>query len=136
MPAVTIKMTPPNSGIVNYETWFWAEGYSGQPVSETRDALGRRIEVLATPSYYRWEFGDGTRPFETASLGRPYPDRDGAVTHLFDYHSPGYTVALTFVFDIQYRVDGGPWIQLEPIERSTSTPYRVDQIRTVVVSRR
>jgi hypothetical protein len=134
VPAVQVKMSP-TVGIARMDTWFWAEGYSGQPVFEGRDALGRRIEVEATPSFYRWDFGDGTAPVETASLGRPWPEPDGAVTHAYTKMSEGFPVSVTFVFDVRYRVDGGPWIGLEPIERAATTPYRVGEVRTVVVSR-
>lgn len=133
MPGVEIRANP-GVGVAGMEAWFWAEGYSGLPILEQRDVLGRTIEVEAAPARYLWDFGDGTPPVETATLGLAYPDRSD-IRHVYEGMSGGFPVQVRFLFDVRYRVDGGDWIRLAPIERTAAASYRVGEIRTVVTSR-
>lgn len=133
MPGVEIRANP-GTGVAGLEAWFWADGYSGEPILERRGALGRTIEVEATPTSYLWDFGDGTPFLETKTLGVPYPARSD-VRHSYEGMSAGFPVVVRFLFDVRYRVDGGDWVPLAPIERVASTSYRVGEIRSVVTSR-
>jgi hypothetical protein len=85
MPSVTIQTSPATEGIDGLNTWFWTAGYTGGPISVTRNALGASIEVIATPTSYLWDFGDvaacnqafasgcnGTATLLTNSLGVPF----------------------------------------------------------------
>lgn len=134
MPGVELRANPA-VGIAGLEAWFWAEGYAGDPIFETRDVLGRTFKVVAAPARYLWDFGDGTTPVGSASLGQAYPLRS-EVRHVYESMSAGYPVQVRFVFDVRYQVDGGEWIELPSIERTASTSYRVGEIRTVVTARR
>ena len=159
MPNVTINASPAVQGLVHMNTWFYAVGYSGGPISATRSALGATIEVDATPTSYTWDFGDGTPAVNTTSLGvawRPQytpdpstvdcdfagtpvrttnPAIPGSVTHCYTATSHGFPVSVTFNLAVSYRVSGGPPIALAPIHRSAALTYPVEEINTVVTAR-
>jgi hypothetical protein len=133
VPNVTIGINP-DRGLVGVESWFWIEDYDGQPVTESTDAFGRRIEVEARVERYEWSFGDG-ESMNTESPGRPYPKRSD-VRHVYERSSlgypDGYMVEVGFVFSVRYRVGGGGWIVLPGIERLAETDYPVRESQAVV----
>jgi hypothetical protein len=158
MPNVAIEANPPAQGVTGLNTWFYAQGYSGGPISTTRNALGATIMVIATPTSYEWNFGDGSPVVTSASLGVPWqasytpasgPDCNfdgspiqtgnpviaGSVTHCYNHTSPGLTVSVTFNFAVTYSVNGGLPIALAPIQRSATLTYPVEQILSTTVSR-
>jgi hypothetical protein len=95
------------------------------------------MTITATPMYV-WDFGDGSAPFETTSVGGSYPDGD--VTHL--YRSDGRrTVTLTTRWSATFTVTTvlgtfGPWdVPGQPIAPSTSRTIPVREARAVLVGR-
>jgi hypothetical protein len=135
MPKVTIATSPVVKGLVNLPTWFWATGYSGAPITETRNALGATIEVDATPISYTWSFGDDSQPLDSPSLGVPYPQTTGNVVHNYAATSSGFAVSVTFNLAVSYRVNGGPAIPLPAIQRTANLSYPVYEINTIIVAR-
>jgi hypothetical protein len=135
MPKVTIATSPVVKGLVRLPTWFWATGYSGRPIIQTRNALGASIEVDATPVSYTWSFGDDSPPLDSPSLGVPYPQTTGSVVHNYTATSPGFPVSVTFNLAVSYRVDGGPAIPLPAIQRTAALSYPVYEINTIIVAR-
>ena len=135
MPKVTIATSPVVKGLVHFPTWFWATGYSGAPIVETRNALGASIEVDATPISYTWSFGDDSAPLDSPSLGVPYPQTTGSVVHNYAATSSGFPVSVTFNLAVSYRVNGGPAIPLPAIQRTASLSYPVYEINTIIVAR-
>ncbi|WP_019137729.1 PKD domain-containing protein [Cellulomonas massiliensis] len=84
------------------------------------ELLGYRFEVQATPSSYRWDFGDG-ETVTTRTPGRPYPAKD--VAHA--YRSTGtQRVTLTVTWTGRYRVAGAAgWQDVDGTATTTaSTP--------------
>lgn len=84
------------------------------------ELLGYDFEVQATPSSYRWDFGDG-HPVTTSTPGRPYPAKDVAHT----YRRAGTQhVTLTVTWSGRYRVVGTTgWQDVEGTATTTaSTP--------------
>ncbi|UJP39474.1 hypothetical protein F1D97_14255 [Cellulomonas palmilytica] len=70
------------------------------------------IDVVATPTSYSWDFGDGSEPLVTTSPGAPYPSFE--LTHRF--HDPLTTsVTLTTTWSSRFRVDDpyGTWQDVE-----------------------
>ena len=57
------------------------------------------------------------------------------MTHLYESRSDpgGYTVTAAFSFSVRYRVDGGAWIELPPVERGASRLYDVVESRGQLV---
>jgi hypothetical protein len=135
MPKVTIATSPVVKGLVRLPTWFWATGYSGRPIIQTRNALGASIEVDATPVSYTWSFGDDSPPLDSPSLGVPYPQTAGSVVHNYTATSPGFPVSVTFNLAVSYKVDGGPAIPLPAIQRTATLSYPVYEINTIIVAR-
>lgn len=133
MPSVTVGINPP-SGFAGLDAWFWVAGYTGTPITATPPALGHVLIVSATPTSYTWDFGDGSAPYTTTSLGQPYPQQSD-IHHTYKVMSPAYRVTVTFNFDVRYQVDGGAWIDLPAIQRTATANYQVGQVRTYVVSR-
>lgn len=133
IPTVTIEVNP-DQGLVGIDSWFWIDGYDGQPISESTNAFGRRIEVEARVQRYEWRFGDG-RTVMSDSPGRPYPDRSD-VRHVYERsslgHEDGYPVEVGFVFAVRYRVDGGGWLELPGIERVADASYLVRESQAVI----
>jgi hypothetical protein len=133
MPSVTVGINPP-IGLSGLQAWFWISGYSGTPIVETPPALGQTLVVQATPTDYVWNFGDGSAPLTTTSLGQPYP-RQSDITHTYRAMNADYQVQVTFNFNVRYQVNGGAWVNLPPIQRSATANYQVGQVRTIIVSR-
>lgn len=132
MPTVTIRVNP-EKGLVGTESWFWIQGYSGEPITHSTDAFGRQVEVEARVQRYEWSFGDGT--VLNGSPGRPYPERSD-VRHLFEKSSArtgdGFLVQAKFVFSVRYRVGDGDWIELPGIARTASFRYAVRESQAVI----
>jgi hypothetical protein len=133
MPSVTVGINPPN-GFAGLEAWFWVTGYTGTPIIVKPPALDHVLVVSATPTSYRWTFGDGSVPYTTISLGQPYPARSD-IHHSYHSLNPAYPVQVTFNFDVRYQVDGGPWVNLPAIQRTATAIYQVGQVRTYIVAR-
>jgi hypothetical protein len=133
IPNATIGMNP-ERGLVGVESWFWIEGYGGEPITESTDAFGRRVEVEARVMHYEWSFGDG-KTLTTDSPGRPYPERSD-VRHMYQRSSlgypQGYTVEVGFSFSVRYRVDGGGWVGLPGIDRVAQAQYPVRESQAVI----
>jgi hypothetical protein len=133
IPNVTIGVNP-ERGLVGVESWFWIEGYTGRPITESTNAFGRRIEVEARVERYAWSFGDDGR-LRTGTLGRPYPERSD-VRHVYERTSlgyeKGYPVEVAFFFSVRYRVEGGGWIELPGIERFAEASYQVRESQAVI----
>lgn len=133
IPRVTIGVNP-EMGLVGTESWFWIEGYSGEPINDSTDAFGELVEVEATVTRYEWLFGDG-ESFASTSPGRAYPQRS-EVRHVYERSSAatqaGYPVEVRFQFSMKYRVAGGSWIELPSVSRSTSFLYPVRESQAVI----
>jgi hypothetical protein len=133
---LTLPTTPltvhhnPNVGVTRLSTWFWVEGYAGEPITATTDIsvpwvhrwtdeLGIEQEESGTyhvsvfvrvrPARYVWDFGDSSR-LDTASLGQAYP-AESDVQHTFLWHSHGqaggrYTYGLGIDWVSDWRASG------------------------------
>lgn len=133
VPKVDIKVNP-SIGLVGAESWFWIEGYSGQPIADSTDAFGQLVEVEAKATRYDWSFGDGV-VFSSDSVGAAYPNRS-EIRHTYERSSAatgiGYPVRVNFVFAVRYRVGGGSWIDLPGISRTAGFRYPVRETQAVI----
>jgi hypothetical protein len=133
LPAGSVRMNP-DMGLVGTESWFWIEGYRGEPLTSSTDALGVPVTVEARPTTYHWSFGDGTT-LETTAPGTAYPDRS-EVRHVFEKSSSsmpgGYPVEVRFGFAVRYSTNGGAWVDLPPITRTASARYQVRESQAVL----
>ena len=131
-PAVTIGANPGGRGLTGLESWFWIEGYDGGTIVDAVTGFDTLVEVEARAESATWDFGD-----DTGSTGAPIgtgPTTPSA-THRYETRSDpiGYTVTTAFSFSVRYRVDGGDWIELPPVERAASRAYEVVESRGQLV---
>lgn len=107
LPAGTLVIQPPDGlTLVNFDTNFYTT--STQPIARTVTLLGRRVTLEATPSTYRWTFGDG-ESLTTSDPGAAYPDL--RVTHNY-LRKDTYRPSLATTYTGRYRIGGGPWRQI------------------------
>jgi len=134
IPDIAIEANP-SIGLVALPSWFWVDGYDGTAISSSDSLSGVEVDVEIQPLRYRWSFGDGTTA-ETTSLGQRYPD-ESDIQHVYEQSSlaagGAYTVTIEVTFTAQYRVNGGTWEALDPITRSFSNDYPVQQLQSVLV---
>jgi hypothetical protein len=136
VPAITVGVNP-EVGLVALPSWFWVEGYDGLPITASDTLGGTTVEVEITPTRYRWTFGDGAT-VESTSLGQRYPE-ESDIRHTYEQSSLGvggaFPVSVEITFSARYRVDGGPWESLDPITRSFTTAYPVQQLQSILTGR-
>ena len=133
VPDITVGVNPA-TGLVAMPSWFWIEGYDGSAI-RTSDTLGdTTVKVEIRPTGYRWSFGDGAA-LETDSLGEAYPD-ESDIRHTYQQSSladgGAFRVTVRITFSVRYRVDDGPWEPLDPITRSFSAAYPVQQLQSIL----
>jgi len=129
-PALTMQ---PDRGwvLVNIETIVMTD-----PAEQNlrTELLGHGIDVVATPTRYRYDFGDDLDPLITTSPGHPWPDHD--TFHI--YMRPGTReITLTTTWKGRYRVDGSPvWRDVDGTAQTstTSAPFEVQERRSHLVS--
>lgn len=126
--------TNPSTGLVAVPSWFWLVGYDGAPIIDSTALAGVIVEVEITPTSFYWSFGDG-KTLETSSIGRAYPAASD-IQHTYGQSSlrvgGSYSVDVEVTFAVRYRVDGGAWEDLEPISRSFTSQYPVQQLQSVL----
>ncbi len=136
VPDITVGVNP-GVGLVAVPSWFWVEGYDGAPIQTSETLGGTTVEVEITPNGYRWTFGDGAT-IETDSLGQRYPSVSD-IQHAYEQSSVStngaFAVTVTINFSVQYRVNGGAWQALDPITRSFTSPYPVQQLQSILTGR-
>lgn len=129
-PALT---TQPDRGwvLVNKETIVFTD--PAEQVFRT-ELLGYGVDVIAAPTTYRYDFGDGSRDLVTDSPGHSYPDHD---TFHF-YESLGTVqITLTTTWSGRYRVDGSSvWHDVNGTAETSaiSAPFTVEERRSRLVS--
>lgn len=137
LPGVSIGLAPEDHGLTGLNQTYWVMGMPpGGVFTASTTALGATIDVEARPTSFVWDFGDGTGVVATTSPGVAYPgDGPTAIHHLYEAKNLGYTLTLTFVLDVRYRVNGGAWTELGPVQRPISRVYPVIEIRSIVTAR-
>jgi hypothetical protein len=137
IPDIAIEANPA-TGLVALSSWFWIDGYDGSPISSSDALPGVTVDVEVVPLVYRWSFGDGTTA-ETMSLGQRYP-AESDIRHVYEQSSlaagGAYSITVEVTFTARYRVNGGAWEALEPITRSFSDDYPVQQLQSVLTGQR
>lgn len=137
IPEIAIQANP-STGLVALPSWFWIDGYNGSPISSSDALSGVTVDVEVQPLTYRWSFGDGTSA-ETMSLGQRYP-AESDIRHVYEQSSlaagGAYRIFVEVTFAARYRVNGGAWQALDPITRSFTTDYPVQQLQSVLVGRK
>jgi hypothetical protein len=134
-PAASIGTNPQTRGLTGLETWFWVEGYTGAPINDAVTEFGLQVEVEATPTSVSWDFGDRTTA-NGLGLGTPPPTRS-TVVHTFETRArPAFNLRALIVLSVRWRLNGGPWQDLDPVVRTAVRPYPVVESRAALVPSR
>lgn len=162
LPDAQIEIDP-DIGLVGLPEYAWLAGYDGGDLMASRtidippvvgpdvpvalvpaDDSRRQgqhftVSVKLSPTGYTWDFGDGTPALTTSSLGQAYPRRS-PIQHTYQRsskgHPDGYAIAVTAHFVASYRVDGGGWQPLPPVDHTYVRTHVVQQVQTVLVDGR
>lgn len=159
-PEIRPRMNP-SLGLVALPSWFWVDGYDGQPFGAShrldvpplfdpevpttlvpaddprRQSRSFTIQVRVRATSFEWSFGDGGR-LTTQSLGHAYP-QPSDIQHTYQYSSrgfpEGFPVRLTARFAAEYQVDDGAPQALATAERVYLATHRVQEIQAVLTGR-
>ncbi len=120
-----------NRTLVNLPTYFglsWpTTGYQPGEVDHIDPArmLGYRVDIRPRLASVVYRFGDGTAYGPTTSLGGPYPSGDVVRT----YRTKGaYEVRVDVTYAGQFRVDGGPWLDIPGTVTIQGTPSTLEVV--------
>jgi hypothetical protein len=107
LPALETRVQPADKTLVNLDTIFHT---AAESVDVDLTLLGQAVDVVATPSQFRWVFGDGESQ-TTSTPGAAYPSR--TVTHR--YLDAGVTVRpyVEVSYSARFRVSGGEWQDID-----------------------
>ncbi len=133
LPSLRLRMNPA-LGLVAMPSWFWAEGYTGQPFGGSVTVGSYTIAVRVWPISYQWDFGDGTT-ITSSDLGQAYPAQSD-IRHTYQYSSlrypNGFPVRLTVQFAAAYSVNGGALNALPGMQQTYADNYPVQQLQSVL----
>jgi hypothetical protein len=129
LPESDLMIQPPNARtLVNFDTNFYTD--NGE-FTRTVTLLGRRVELRIWPARYGWRFGDGATRW-TTTPGAAYPDLE--ITHRY-LRKGRVSPSVDTTYAAQFRVDGGPWREVNGTVTIPWTPQglRVVTARPVLV---
>jgi hypothetical protein len=119
LPASELQVQPPNGRtLVNFDTNFYTE--NGE-FTRTVTLLGRRVELRIWPARYGWRFGDGRQRW-TTTPGDAYPHLE--VTHRY-LRKGRVSPSVDTTYAAQFRVNGGPWRDVNGTVTIPGTPQRL-----------
>jgi hypothetical protein len=141
LPHPAILTTDGNSPtLVNLETVFWIDTQPARTLG-TVTLLGYAVTLRAHLIRVDWDFGDGHT--DTTTGPEPaYQRSDPCNTAMCaDYYGHVYrstgtpTVTATLSWTGQYRVDGGPWLDISGTVAAAAQPstITVHQARAILV---
>ena len=122
LPQSVLAVQPPDGRtLVNFETNFYTEQ---APFTRRVRLLGQRVDLKIWPSQFSWVFGDGDR-LTSQSAGAPYPDL--LITH--DYRTEGgVSPRVDTTYAAQFRVNGGPWRDVDGTVTIPGSPTRLQVV--------
>lgn len=136
VPELVIRHNPEGASLTGIETWFWVEGWDGEPVIETVDVLGFPVLVELYLASVEWDFGDGSRS-TTTDLGHAYPEAAGT-THVYTERSTAsganaaFTASSTVTIEVEVSIGGGPLVPLQPFSQTETAPIIVREAQALL----
>lgn len=137
-PSLSVQTSPPSNILVGLPTWFWFEGWDGEPIATTVTApWGEAIQLELTLDEVTWSFGDGT-PTMTADLGQPYP-RESSVQHVYtdrstsrDAPDGAHEVSAQVRITVRYWYQGEGPFSVPALEHTHEAQVVVRQLQAVI----
>ena len=106
LPELTTFVQPDTKTLVNFDTIFYTDP---EPVIVDLTILGQGVEVEASPTSYRWVFGDGTEA-TTETAGAPFPSKE--IVHRYVDADVTVHPHVETVYSARFRVGGGGWQEI------------------------
>lgn len=150
LPRAWVRMNP-TLGLVNLPSWFWLDGYAGQPLTASETTAPPyqvvTIEVRAFPARLTWNYGDGSKPVSYGDgarqldliwFGQAYP-AESPVAHTYTFSSlnfpDGFPITLRVEWATEYRVNGGPYQRLNVVlTRDYLGKQRVQELQPLITN--
>ncbi len=120
LPALSTQTQPEDKTLVNFDTIFFTEP---RDVSLTLTILGQAVDVVATPTSYRWTFGDGSS-LVTRSAGDPYPSK--TIVHRYGDAHVTMQPSVATTYSARFRVGNGAW---QDIAETVTIPGPANSLR-------
>ena len=131
-PVARLATNPRTRGLTGLESWFWLDGYTAAPIIDSVTEFGMTVDVEATPASTSWDFGDGTSA-KGVGLGSAPPARS-TVVHTFERRArPAFHLRALLALSVRWRLNGGPWQDLDPVVRTATRSYPVVESRAALV---
>jgi hypothetical protein len=129
LPTPALQSQPPGGTAVNLPTVFWSD--PAAPVAIDVTLLGFGARLTATPSSWRWDFGDGDS-LTSSGPGAAYPNQ--SITHTYGARGTfAASVTTTWVGTVVVP-DIGELPIAETVTRASTGPIVVREARTELVS--
>lgn len=120
MPKASLSAEPPGGTLIGVPAIFHT---TTGTFRTSVTLLGHQVDLHAEPSRYTWHHGDGTSQ-TSSGPGRPYPAKD--VTHEYRRVADDLAASVDVTYSVRYRVDGGPWLDLDAPLTATGPVTRLD----------
>ena len=131
-PSPLIETAPKQIGLTGLDSFFWLAEPPG-PITATAGVPDLTVTAEARPIQYVWNFGDGHEEV-TTEPGRPWTeDSAGSIAHLYETKGD-YDLGVEIIWRARWRADDGEWQQLGEFSSSSSEPYPVKEVVSVLVS--
>lgn len=138
-PDLSIGHSPPANVLVGLSTWFWLEGYRGDPLRTTvATDWGETLDLSLTLAELTWDFGDGSSPVAGTELGEPYP-AESEVQHVYEVRSTSraepdgaYQLIAGIALQVTYTHDGDGPYSAGTITTTHEQPIVVHQLQAVL----
>lgn len=118
----TIGHDPYVDGLTGLMTYLWASPHA--PKTSTGVIRGYPVSCTITAEHWEFNTGDGGH-YTSGTPGGPHPDH--AAEHMYETKGD-YTVTVTVRWRQETNYGGKP-----PVQASASKPYKVAEIRSVIV---
>lgn len=125
-PASDLVVQPPGGKtLVNFETNFYT--LNSQAIPKSVSVAGQAVEIRATPTAYRFNFGDGSGT-TSAMPGRPHPHLD--ITHVYE-NVGAVAVSLDTTYSGEYRIGDGDWVPIADTLTVAGAPQDLEVVEAI-----
>ena len=138
------RFSPPNQTFPNFDTWLWTNDLPTQTASATAAGVTVTVSAKLTTTKYEINAAPGevsrddgvvvtcTGPPKAFDPAVPVRDQTTACHHRFAAPTRDLTIDTTATWRLTWSATNGTTGDLGTIDRTTTTPYRVQEKETVI----
>ncbi len=138
------RFSPPNQTFPNFDTWLWTNVLPAQTASATAAGVTVTVSAKLTTTKYEINAAPGevsrddgvvvtcTGPPKAFDPAVPVRDQTTACHHRFAAPTRDLTIDTTATWRLTWSATNGTTGDLGTIDRTTTTPYRVQEKETVI----